>query len=174
MTTYRAKSEYNCEINILNIFSFLTCNLSEDDFNNSSNECSLVIDVNGDSLSCKYLASTGVILDDFSINKTAVAPRFSQPQPQIKDEPKDFFNVEISKNSLNINYSLNETSEVKMELITLLGEIFITFNEIPSSQPKGFYNFEIPLTRKYIADGLYFMRMTINGKTFVKKVYIDK
>ena len=143
-------------------------------FNNSSNECSLVIDVNGDSLSCKYLASTGVILDDFSINKTAVAPRVSQPQPQIKDEPKDFFNVEISKNSLNINYSLNETSEVKMELITLLGETFITFNEIPSSQPKGFYNFEIPLTRKYIADGLYFMRMTINGKTYVKKVYIDK
>ncbi|WP_298220760.1 fibronectin type III domain-containing protein [Flavobacterium sp.] len=38
-------------------------------FNNNTNNCSLVIDVNGDFLSCKYLTSTGVIADEFTITK---------------------------------------------------------------------------------------------------------
>ena len=38
-------------------------------FNNNTNNCSLVIDVNGDNLACKYLTSAGVIVDDFTITK---------------------------------------------------------------------------------------------------------
>ncbi|WP_309640774.1 fibronectin type III domain-containing protein [Flavobacterium sp.] len=38
-------------------------------FNNNTNNCSLVIDVNGDNFSCKYLTSTGVIADEFTITK---------------------------------------------------------------------------------------------------------
>ncbi len=38
-------------------------------FNNNTNNCSLVIDINGNVLSCKYLASTGVVVDDFTITK---------------------------------------------------------------------------------------------------------
>lgn len=38
-------------------------------FNNNTNNCSLVIDVNGDFFSCKYLTSTGVIADEFTITK---------------------------------------------------------------------------------------------------------
>ncbi|NHM08061.1 hypothetical protein G4D82_12585 [Flavobacterium sp. CYK-4] len=38
-------------------------------FNNNTNNCSLVIDVNGDVLTCKSLASTGAVVDDFTITK---------------------------------------------------------------------------------------------------------
>ena len=38
-------------------------------FNNNVNNCSLVIDVNGDYLSGKYLTSNGVVADEFTITK---------------------------------------------------------------------------------------------------------
>ena len=46
--------------------------------NNNSNNTSLVMDVSGSSFVCKYLSSTGTIVDQFTISKTIPADRIAE------------------------------------------------------------------------------------------------
>ncbi|WP_309640777.1 fibronectin type III domain-containing protein [Flavobacterium sp.] len=140
-------------------------------FSNNTNNCSLVIDVDNNKLSCKYLASTGAIVDDFSITKIGSSARNASLTND--EDVKDTLNVFANKSTITLDYTLNEDSEVSAELINLMGEIMMTIKQIPNSQSKGSYNFEVP-TGHYLADGFYFIRMVINGKPLVKKVYVMK
>jgi hypothetical protein len=135
-------------------------------FNNNINNCSLVIDVNGDNLSCKYLASTGTIVDQFSITKSGTGKMSSTSTRKNENQ----FNVYTNENTLNVNYVLNEDANVKIDLLNTLGQKIISFDQIPAYQQKGQYNFELPLSKK-IAKGLYFIIVTVNGKQIVKKAY---
>jgi hypothetical protein len=140
-------------------------------FNNNTNNCSLVIDVNGDLLSCKYLASSGTVVDNFTITKTGASARNVDQSGAIV---KDALQVAMNKNTINLDYTLAQDSEVAFELMTLMGESIMTFNQIPNTQSAGAYNFDVALTQNYLAEGLYFIRMTINGKSMIKKVYVVK
>ena len=62
-------------------------------------------------------------------------------------------------------------ANVKIDLLNTLGQKIISFDQIPAYQPKGHYNFEFPLSKKQIAEGLYFIIVTVNGKQIVKKAY---
>ncbi len=64
-------------------------------FNNNTNNCSLVIDVSGDNLSCKYLASTGTVVDQFSITKSGS----SKTAPLTTKKEENLFNVYLVENS---------------------------------------------------------------------------
>ena len=68
----------------------------------------MVIDVNGDNFSCKYLASTGAIVDQFSIAKVGVR----QAGPIAESE--NTFAVYSGNNETSVNYYLSENSEVKI------------------------------------------------------------
>lgn len=138
-------------------------------FNNNTNNCSLVIDVNGDLLSCKYLTSTGSIADDFTITKTNTVARDAIIG---LDQGKDALNAVVNQNTITLDYTLTEDAELTAELINILGERVMEI-QIPTSQTKGDYNYEVP-TKGAIAEGLYFIRMSINGKPLVKKVYVVK
>jgi len=142
-------------------------------FNNNTNNCSLVIDVNGDELSCKYLASTGTVVDNFTITKTGGSARNSSTTNETVNL-KDALDVSVNQNTIHLEYTLNQDSEVAFELLTLMGERITTFNQIPTSQTVGAYNFDVAMTKNYLAEGLYFIRMTTNGKSTVKKVYVMK
>ena len=137
-------------------------------FSNNTNNCSLVIDVSGDNFSCKYLASTGVIVDQFTIAKVGVR----QAGPITENE--NTFAVYSGNNETSVNYYLAENAEVKIDLLNLLGEKISSFDEIPLHQPKGFYRFDLPLTEKSLSSGIYFVRMIANGKPYVHKVMISK
>lgn len=136
-------------------------------FNNNSNNCSLVIDVNGDNLSCKYLASTGTVVDQFSITKSVTSTIAST---NAKTEENQF-NVYPTENKLNINYFLSENANVKIDLLNTLGQKIISFDQIPTYHTKGYYNYEFPISKKLIAEGLYFITINVNGKQVVKKAY---
>jgi hypothetical protein len=139
-------------------------------FNNITNACSLVMDVSGDNLSCKYLASTGTVVDQFSIAKNGS----SKTAPQKTEKVENSFNVFLVENAITVNYFLDENTDVKMDLFNALGQKILSFDQMPTYQPKGFYNFEFPLSEKQLSKSLYFIRMTVNGKQLVKKVYVVK
>jgi len=139
-------------------------------FNNNTNNCSLVIDVSGDNLSGKYLASTGTILDQFSITKSGS----SRIASTVAQNERNFVNVYTAENTINVNYFLSEDANVKIDLHNALGQKIISFDQIPAYQSKGNYYFEYPMLRKKIAEGLYFIIVTINGKPIVKKAYQQK
>jgi hypothetical protein len=136
-------------------------------FNNNTNNCSLVIDVSGDNLSCKYLASTGTVVDQFSITKSGT----SKIASTTTKKEEDLIHVYSVENTLNVNYFLSENANVKIDLFNALGQKIISFDQVPAYQLKGDYNFELPLLKKQIAEGLYFIIVTVNGKPIVKKAY---
>jgi hypothetical protein len=145
-------------------------------FNNLENACSLVIDVNGDLLACKYLASTGVVVDQFTITKQGLA-RMASPSASDDGDGSgpiagDSFNVFLSANTINLDYTLDENAEVEVKLFNALGQTIMTFDQIPVYQSKGDHNFIIPQPNYQLSNGLYIMEMVINGQRQVKKVYV--
>lgn len=140
-------------------------------FSNNTNNCSLVIDVYGDDLSCKYLASTGSIVDEFSINKASTTNFKRLAKEQSAD---DKLNIIVSENSINFDYTINDESKVNIDLYNILGEKIMSFKEVPNIQKKGNYNFDIPVLNRSLSKGLYFIKMTVNDKSIVKKVYFTK
>jgi hypothetical protein len=139
-------------------------------FNNNTNNCSLVIDVNGDILSCKYLASTGSVVDNFTITKTGNSARNSNDDQGFIE--KDVLDATIDQHLIRLDYKLVQDADVSAELINLVGEKVMNLN-LPATQTAGIYDYEIPLSGT-LSQGLYFIRMMINGKPIVKKVYVIK
>ncbi len=139
-------------------------------FNNNTNLCSLVIDVNGDSLNCKYLASTGAIVDDFTIDKTNVVTNTSNNVVTLKDE----FKVILNKNKITFDFNINQDSDLKFEMFSMLGERISTFDELPKFKTKGYYIYETTVSDNHLVDGIFFIKMTVNGKPIVKKVLLMK
>ena len=139
-------------------------------FNNNTNLCSLVIDVNGDSLNCKYLASTGAIVDDFTIDKTNVVTNPSNNVVTLKDE----FKVILNKYKITFDFNINQDSDLKFEMFSMLGERISTFDELPKFKTKGYYIYETTVSDNHLVDGIFFIKMTVNGKPIVKKVLLMK
>ena len=135
-------------------------------FNNFTNNCSLVIDVNGDNLDCKYLTSSGTIADQFNITKVG-----SRESGQTNTDQESFF-AYFEDQELTVNYYLDTDADIKLELISLLGETILTFDKIPSFQLKGYYQFELPVSSTGVSRGIYFVRMISNGKSLVRKIMI--
>ncbi|NHM08065.1 hypothetical protein G4D82_12605 [Flavobacterium sp. CYK-4] len=139
-------------------------------FNNNTNNCSLVIDVNGDILSCKYLASTGSVVDNFTITKTTDSAKNNNQDLVVV--AKDALDATIDQNRIHLDYKLVQDADLSAELINLVGEKVMNLN-LPAKQTAGIYDYEIPLAGP-LSQGLYFIRMMINGKPIVKKVYVIK
>ena len=106
------------------------------------------------------------MVDQFTITKTGLR----ESAPVKTNNIENTLNVYPGKNETTVNYFLAEDSNVQFDLLNSLGEKISTFSQIPSFQTKGFYNFEIPLKEKSIASGVYFIRMTANGASQVKKL----
>lgn len=133
-------------------------------FNNNTNNCSLVLDINGDNLSCKYLASTGVIVDQYTITKSGMRMAGEEKETT---EP---LNVYSTNGETIVSYYLEENATVKMELLNTVGQTIRLFNEIPSHQNKGYYQFELQMPQQPFNNGVYFIRMIANGKILIRKV----
>lgn len=133
-------------------------------FNNNTNNCSLIIDVSGDNFSCKYLTSTGAIVDQYTITKSGSRMAGSEV------EPAESFSLYSNNDEVTVNYYLKENSSVKIDLLNLMGQVVQSFDEIPVLQAKGFYQFELTLLQA--VNGIYFVRMITNGVPTVKKVMI--
>lgn len=135
-------------------------------FNNNTNNCSLVIDVTGDNLSCKYLASTGTVVDQFSILKSG-AREASAP---VKQTMLNAAFVQ-EENKIMVNYFLEKDAVVNFDLVSITGQKVLSMNN-QGHQPKGFYNVEFPLNSVNFNTGIYFIRMNMGGESISKKIMI--
>jgi hypothetical protein len=132
-------------------------------FNNLTYACSLVIDVSGDNLACKYLASTGAIVDQFTITKSNSARR------DVNAITQKTFDVVLSQHAITVDYFLGDVADLKIEWFNVLGQKIGSRTEMAAFRSKGLYTFELPAND--LTEGLYFVRVMVNGEAMVKKVY---
>ncbi len=136
-------------------------------FNDNTKNCSVVIDVNGNSLACKFLTSTGIIVDQFTINKVGIRAELKSPS-----ELNLQINYQIGETTAGITYYLEETSLVKVNMFDLTGRPVQQFDEIPDIQSAGYYSYDLHFNSS-LKDGIYIIRTDINGMSFSKKIFLS-
>lgn len=72
--------------------------------------------------------------------------------------------------NMNVSFTLSEKKNVKIELIDLLGKTLETATN--SILQPGDYNFELGKSNK-LAQGIYFAKMTVDGKVYTQKVIVE-
>lgn len=139
-------------------------------FSNATDNCSLMIDVEGDLFSCKYLTATGDIADSFIIKKSGN----SQHGP-VSPSGENNFTVSYSNNNQwTMSYYLEQKTNVKFDLINSQGEKVYDYKNIPEIQTRGYYNFSILVKTMTIQKGVYFIRMIADDKQYTQKVVLGK
>ncbi len=136
---------------------------------------SLVIDVNGDRLDSKFLTSTGVIWDQFTIEKR-------NSLSSMKLQADDEFNVAVpiaSKllvfpnpiiHDASVSYHLNRASKVYFDVLDLSGRIVYEFGD-EYERKEGEHSMNFPISTAALPRGIYLLRMhsgeDINTARFV-------
>ncbi|HAP02316.1 MAG TPA: hypothetical protein DCQ93_10380 [Bacteroidetes bacterium] len=134
-------------------------------YSNNTFSCSIAIDVSGDVLTCKFVASDGSIPDQFTITKTG----------SVKLEPKSNLNFDFtvspnpSSDVFFINYNLYTEGIVNVKLLDVTGRI-IEGTENDIYQEEGSWSFMINKTDLKIASGIYLVALTVNGETQTRKI----
>jgi predicted MPP superfamily phosphohydrolase len=137
-------------------------------FSDHAHNASLVIDVAGDRLDCKYLSATEGVLDEFTILKTS-SPRFSAEvsKTSFRVEPNPFANEAL------ISYSLTEKAMVSLDIYDLLGSKVYSFTN-KEQQQQGSYEFMLSPSACKLSPGIYAVTLTEGKNTFVRKVIFAK
>ena len=68
---------------------------------------------------------------------------------------------------LNITYSLNQSQNVLIELLNVLGEKIVLLNQ---KQYAGERSFNLHLSEFSLNAGVYFVRISVEGNTYVRKI----
>jgi hypothetical protein len=93
----------------------------------------------------------------------------------IEQVNKNSFNISVypnpAKDFVNIEYEFNTPANVKADLINIEGKIVQQL--IQQHQMQGEYK-ERVLLNESLSQGIYFVKNTIDGKEFLKKIQIEK
>jgi hypothetical protein len=128
-------------------------------FANSTNNCSMIIDVNGDMLEAKFLTSLGTIADQFTITKTNLRlPADGDHEFEIYSDPVD--------QSLIITFDLLKKETVEVKIFDATGRLC---SKPSKATLMDIGRHEINIKEKMMT-GLYFVRFTRGGKTFTQKI----
>jgi len=94
----------------------------------------------------------------------------------INDLPDSEFQLRIYPNPFSqetrIAYTLNEMSEVKIEVFNLLGARVSTI--VNQSQAPGEYTYDLTAADIGSTEGIYYMRFTANGKNVIRKLILSR
>ncbi len=74
-----------------------------------------------------------------------------------------------AKDKIGVNYSIIETSNIKIDLVDVQGKIVEQLFD--AVQAEGEYKLSLPFTNRY-KGGLYYVKFTHNNKTTYKKLFI--
>ncbi len=136
-------------------------------FNDFQSNCSLVIDVNKDYLSARYLTSTGSIADEFSITKDG-------PDAPLND----------GKSSCEISYHpadaimyfsvyLTQSAGFSATLYNLLGEKVSDFEKLPDSLVSGFHVLSADISKNIQTNAIYLVKVQVGDQVFSRKIFIS-
>ena len=136
-------------------------------YNDFDSNCSMVIDVNGDFLSAKYLSSTGDITDEFTITRDG-------PEAPLKDGNAS---CEISYHPgdaiLYFTLYLTQPASFSAAIYNLLGEKVTDFEKLPDSLTSG-YHVQSELIRRTVHTyGIYLVKVQVGEHVFSKKIFIS-
>lgn len=138
-------------------------------FSNKTLNCSVVIDVTGDNLSCKFIATDGTIPDQFTITKTGAA-RYSAT------DGESLLGLNVYPNPSNdeftVFYEQMEEGNVTMKLMDITGRL-ISGSEHAVYQNAGGYQMNFNKNQLQLSSGIYLLSIAVNEKQYVKKVMIQ-
>ena len=134
---------------------------------------SLVIDVLGDRLDCKFLTQTNTIFDQFTIQKTGVPFKKNAEvlDPSVPaSDPLSVFPNPMSSES-TIHYVLDNASTVRMEITDMTGRIIYTLMD--GEQEKGEYEIKLTKSEAMLTNGIYFIRLIAGENTYLHKIVVN-
>ncbi len=135
---------------------------------------SLVIDVQGNQLNCKYLTSTGTIRDEFTIIKPGFPDGFFD-QPSRTDS-KQINNFRIWPNPVfqhaSIEYYLNKASMVSFDVVDLAGRLMLRFGD-DIGKTAGTHALNFPVKDVQLPKGIYFIRMHAGDESITRKLILE-
>ena len=79
-----------------------------------------------------------------------------------------------AKDRLTLEYELDETMNLEVSLISILGESIDVFGEASGSKSAGNHTFSLNLKEHKISSGLYMLKIKSGNKTMTRKVSIFK
>jgi len=126
---------------------------------------SLFLEINDKHLHAKYITGNDSILDFFDIQKKPynVSKENSNLIKDLQISPNPF------QNSVNIQYTLLQKSNLKIEIFNSEGKRISTILEKNYSKP-GTYNENVRLNHLNLPDGIYFFHFNINGIEKIEKM----
>ncbi len=134
---------------------------------------SLVIDVLGDRLDCKFLTQIGTIFDQFTIQKSGVPfkkyDEVVDPAVPAGDRLTVFPNPMSFEST--IQYVLDNASTVHMEITDMTGRVIYTLMD--GEQEKGEYKVKLTKSEAMLTNGIYFIRMIAGEKTYLHKIVVN-
>jgi hypothetical protein len=131
-------------------------------FTNNTNNCSMVIDVNGDLLNAKFLTSTGTIADQFTITKSGAS--FNNPN---SGQPFGIYNNDGANNIL-LTFDLDVEESVSINLLDLTGRV--CRNPVKGiTMEKGRHEIELP---NDLPSGIYLVQMLRGNQMSTRKIFI--
>jgi hypothetical protein len=134
---------------------------------------SLVIDVAGDRLDCKFLTHTSIIFDQFTIQKSGApykkVPEGFDPGVPAADPLQVFPNPMTYEST--IRYVLDKSSTVHMEITDMTGRVMYTL--LNGMQDEGEYEIKLTKSEAMLPDGIYFIRLIAGEKSSLKKFVVN-
>ncbi|MBK6989716.1 MAG: fibronectin type III domain-containing protein [Bacteroidetes bacterium] len=133
---------------------------------------SLVIDVLGDRLDCKFLTYTGSIFDQFTIQKsgTPVAPRLSDDAMVPAGDKLSIFPNPIIE-EMNVRYFLDEESDTRVEITDVTGRIVYSLNT--GRQSEGEHEIKLTRSEAMLPSGIYIFKLISSTNTQSRKIIIE-
>lgn len=132
---------------------------------------SLVIDVAGDRLDCKFLTNTGSTWDQFTIQKVGVAP----PPPSNTSSSylakslypsSPIFDLALYPNPLRddatIQFNLDRASNVRLEVFDISGHVISGMSQ-ETELPDGSHTMKLPQSAATLPEGVYLLRLQADG-----------
>ena len=126
-------------------------------FNNNTNNCSMVLDVSGNTLSAKFLTSAGAVADQFTITKSGTREQNPQPEEGASAYYDD------AESELVLNLTIDKPSDVSVSLYSISGQE-VSLPAISKSRlAEGYHRLYIPTREAGLPTGIYVARVLIDG-----------
>ena len=140
-------------------------------YSNNTNNASVVIDVTGDQLDCKYLASNGTVIDQFTILKVGSqrgVPSAENEEPALLIYPNPFTDETV------ISYTLAKDETTELDIFNVTGEKIYSFTNGKTLQRKGEHEFKLSPSLHRLSPGIYSVRLIAGENISIEKIVFVK
>ena len=136
-------------------------------YNDYESNCSMVIDVDGDVLTARYLSSAGKITDEFSISKSGTSTFANDVNAscEISYHPVDAI--------LYFSLNLTQPAIFSAGLYNMLGEKISSFEKFPDSLISGYHVQSVNIRRSIQAKGNYLVKAQVGDQLFTSRILIS-